>query len=246
MSELVQKIQNAKIYFGVPTVDGNVNVAFLKSMCETQRILDKYGIQHGLGVIQRDCYVARARNEIANAFLKTDYTHLFFIDADMGWEPLKVVKMLGRDKDIVFGGYINKDDNDKKYVLQPLKDDNGNLITENGLIKCLSGPTGFMCIKREVLEKMNGRREYYDKDEKFSAFFHCSIRKINGSSKWMGEDIDFCLDWHSLGGELWCEPDISFQHVGIKIWECNFMGDLREINQKKSEIDKLREVAKEV
>lgn len=227
MSELIEKMRGFKVFFGVPTIDAKVSVPFLMSMLETQEILKNYGIESYVGVIQRDCYVARARNEIAACFLKSGYTHLFFVDSDMGWEPNKVIKVLGRDRDSVFGGYVGKTDDEKKYMLQTFKDDYGKLITENGLIKCFSGPTGFMCIKREVLVQLIEKYpdlEYYVEDEKVHTFFHCGIRGVNGKSQWFGEDIDFCLKWGAIG-DSWCEPDIKFWHAGIKVWECNFQED---------------------
>jgi hypothetical protein len=224
------KMKNFKVMFGLPTIDAKVDVHFMVSMVNTCVMLNKFGIQYNIIPVLRDCYVARARNEIVTEFLKSDYTHLFFVDADMGWEPKKVIKVLGHDKDIVFGTYPQKNDSGK-YVHQTLKND-GNLIVENGLIKCLSGPTGFMCIKREVFKKFREKYPNYSYDGNF-AYFHCSVRSVGDGIKWFGEDVDFCHKWYSAGGELWCEPDILFQHSGMKIWEGNYWNDLQNQQQKR-------------
>ena len=225
--DLVEKVKKAKIYFGLPTYDGKVDIHYFMNMLATQRLLDKYGIQSFIHPVLRDVYIARARNDIAADFLKSDYTHLFFIDADMGWQPEKVLKLIARDKEVVFGGYSTKDEKNM-YLFQPYRPD-GNLVTEDGLVKCLSGPTGFMCIKRQALEKMRDKypnMAYEDDNQQKWNFFHCYVRNIIGKQQWFGEDVSFCHNWVSMGGDLWCEPDITFQHIGTKTWECNYNTDL--------------------
>ena len=124
--DLLSKVQNAKIAFGVPTIDGKVDIHFLMSMQQTGHILNKYGIRYNIIPVMRDVYIARARNAIVTDMLSGDYTHLFFIDADMGWDADKVIKMIARDKDVVFGAYVMKNDEKKQYVHEPEKKANGD------------------------------------------------------------------------------------------------------------------------
>lgn len=227
------KLKAVKVCFAVPSYDGKVCVQFLHSFAITISMLQAYGITWNLTIVQGDCYVARARNELASNFLRTDFTHLFFIDSDMGWDPAAVIKLLARDKDLILGAYHLKNDGKvKKYVVEPIIPE----IAEGGAFRVISGPTGFMCVRRNVFARIatafpnllysndKGRDEY--------AFFHCSLRKIAGAEKnsWYGEDIDFCHKWVSLGGEIWCEPDINFDHVGQKVWTCNLASDLKIAN----------------
>jgi len=228
---LIKKVQEFKILFGLPTYDSKVDIHYMMSMISTSHMLNKYGIKHDIAPVLRDVYVARARNEIVNEFLKReDYTHLFFIDADMGWDPKKVLKLIARDKDVIFGAYLLKTDDKYQYSHQPLKS-GSKLISNNGLIQCLSGPTGFMCIKKDVFIKMREKYPDYAYENGY-AYFHCSVRALNDTPRqWYGEDVDFCHKWVSMGGEIWCEPDIDFKHCGMKIWDCNYWSDIQKVQE---------------
>jgi len=230
---IIERMKAFSIYFATPTIDGKVGAHYLKNMLYTQKLLNKNGIHSDVSLVQRDVYVQRARNELAADFLESGYTHLFFIDADMGWEPKKIIKMLARDKDVLFGAYIHKSKNGK-YVHQVEKNGSEKLITHDGLVKCVSGPTGLMCIKRNVFETMISEHPemmYFDATgKKQYDFFSCSVKNINGTPLWFGEDIDFCQKWRDMDGEIWCEPDITVNHEGMNIWKCNYFEDLKKVN----------------
>jgi len=225
---LVDKVKNFSVYFALPSYDSKVDIHFLMSMLATQRMLDKYGIRNGMGISQGDCYIQRARNELTADFLKNDYTHIFFIDSDMGWDPEKVLSLLALDLPFVCGAYqIKNDQVPKKYVIDPLPL-KGGMHFENNLIKLRGAPSGFMCVKRTVFEQMIDAYglEYERDGKKEYNFFSCGVR----SGQWFGEDIDFSHKWLALKGEIWCEPDIDFTHSGYKSYECNFNNELRRRN----------------
>lgn len=229
LDEVAEKVKAARVRFALPSYDGRVCVQYLNSMAGTMKLFHAYGIQWSVSIVQGDCYVARARNELAAAFLRSDSTHLFFIDADMGWDPDAVIKLLARDKELILGAYhLKNDKTPKKYVIEPIHP----AVQENGIFRVLSGPTGFMCIHRSVFEKMAEQYpdlEYVsEKGHREAAFFHCSLRKLGGATvnSWYGEDIDFCHKWAAMGGEIWCDPNITLDHVGQKVWTCNLTDDL--------------------
>lgn len=53
----------------------------------------------------------------------------------------------------------------------------------------------------------------------FMECFRCNIEKDGGR---IGEDIYFQQRYREMGGTVWCEPNISFKHIGVKGWEGNF------------------------
>ena len=58
----------------------------------------------------RDSLVTRARNKLVTEFLKTDCTHLFFIDADISFEPDDLIRVLAFNKPLVAAPYPIKKD----------------------------------------------------------------------------------------------------------------------------------------
>ena len=52
--------------------------------------------------------VTRARNTCVAVFLKGEYTHLLFVDADIEFEPECIRRLLSRDRDVVCAPYAQK------------------------------------------------------------------------------------------------------------------------------------------
>jgi hypothetical protein len=123
--------------------------------------------------------ITRARNYLVDEFLRSDCTHLMFIDSDIGFDPndviaLSVIAEAGSDKEIVCGPYpkkciawekikraVDKGFADKNpenlekyvgdYVFNP-KEGTGSIPLDEP-VEVLEGGTGFMMIQRSALEK---------------------------------------------------------------------------------------------
>ncbi len=214
-----------KLYIATPAYDGKVFVDYVTSLISTIQILKEVGIDYELGLENGDCYVAKARNKLARMFLNSDCTHLLFIDADVGWDVANIPKILVQNYDICLGAYPMKKE-DKTFPVNLLMDENNNLVKDGKYQGLNMGATGFMCIKREVFEKLKTPElEYITTKEKKKEwnFFHCGI--ING--QWWGEDFDFCRKAVMEGFEIFCYPDITFRHWGVKHWEGNCNDQLK-------------------
>lgn len=170
-----------------------------------------------------DSYVDRMRNTIANKFLESDYTDLFFIDSDMAWNIESFLRILTADADIVGAGYPCKNNWDFFGCLV-INDENGKPIKNNkGLIKADGVPTGFMKIRKAVFDGLT--KEYPD-----------SYYIENGKKVWdffsriqpFGEDMSFCKRWRDIGGEIYIEPDCNIGHFGVKGWYGNYKDSLLE------------------
>lgn len=105
-----------------------------------------------------------------------EWTHLFWIDSDIGFSPDSFYRLLLADKDVVAGIYPLKRENwpeegvpagttqadfERMYTSYTIntndKDENGEIVLkvdEDGFMKVHDAPTGFMVIKRSVFEKM--------------------------------------------------------------------------------------------
>ena len=61
----------------------------------TKEILQKYGISVKFEFCKGDSLVSRARNNlVAKAMSDPSVTHIFFIDSDISWDPVNVLKLL--------------------------------------------------------------------------------------------------------------------------------------------------------
>jgi hypothetical protein len=96
--------------------------------------------------------VAKARNNIAWEFLtKTKASHLIFVDSDIGFLPGDIMRLINHDLPIVGGLYTHKRA-DLQWSARAIPGE--ELDPETGFQRVAAIGTGFLCVKREVFEKM--------------------------------------------------------------------------------------------
>tara|TARA_Y100001938_G_scaffold140406_1_gene208538 strand:- start:147 stop:860 length:714 start_codon:yes stop_codon:yes gene_type:complete len=166
--------------------------------------------------------ISHARNDIVDKFLKTDCTKILFIDADIGFEPEDIWRLLRKDVDLALAPYLTKNlsnPNESKFILK-FKDKTPD---EDGFVKITRGPAGFMMVDRNVFTKM--AKAYPEKitystqiqdgklveTKNFPAFFDCITCEEEGA---LGEDISFCKRWTDIGGEIYCDTIAALSHLG--------------------------------
>ncbi|HXJ61887.1 MAG TPA: hypothetical protein VNU68_35055 [Verrucomicrobiae bacterium] len=154
------------VVFGVPSFQGKPEREFVLSIMETQAALANAGIGYSMTLLAGDPYLGKVRNRIASQFLLSTphATDLFWLDDDIGWDPDAVVRLLQRPEDVICGVYPQKKDALSFPVTLELAPD-GQMIEKDGLYLAQLAPTGFMRIKRHVLEQMAQKvGKYYETD----------------------------------------------------------------------------------
>jgi len=229
--------EKCSVFFATPCYGGLVTDQFFLSIFKASQELVRHGITFRLTTLRNESLVTRARNILSAMFLESGATHLFFIDADIEFDPDSVIRMLAMDKDIIAAAYPKKAlpiqyAMNFKYI-DPVKK---QIRVENGAVEVWDASTGFFCIKREVFEKMMLAYPdlHYKNDsnidpklQKFCyAFFDTMIDKDeNGDNRYLSEDYTFCRLWQRLGGEIWMDPNTRLNHIGSYTFE----GDLSKI-----------------
>lgn len=216
-----------KVIFCIPTHYGQIESECHSSLVMAYALLREKGIAYDEFIVKGCPYVQIARNNLVAMFMnEPDATDLFFIDADVGFQPEAVLALLERKEDIVAGIYPLKRDLGDFPVRIKMED--GVPIGQNGLIEAELLPTGFMRIKRRVFEVMqNAHPELkyeishvnIDIDIKYAYdLFTIGIR----DGVLTPEDYAFCKKWSTLGGQLWVHPNVTFHHIGRKAYVGNY------------------------
>lgn len=113
MREL-QQIQNQiksmkkppHICFLVPCYGGTIFLNFHTSLINTLQLMSALGIKSKVLYCPNDSLVTRARNNlVAKGMADLSVTHLMFIDTDITWEPVEILKLLFADKYLCGGIY---------------------------------------------------------------------------------------------------------------------------------------------
>jgi len=108
----------------------------------------------------------------------------------------------------------------------------GRIGVKDGFARVRYAGTGFLMIRRTVLERMQAhypelqyRREHQahdplrDSPHRF-ALFDCLIDRTSGA--YLSEDFSFCQRWTAMGGEIWADLSSKLSHTG----PLTFQGDV--------------------
>lgn len=253
-------LRKERIFIATPCYGGQLTEAYFRSTIRLLTFCNQHQIPVAFGTIANESLVTRARNVLVAYFLQSNFTRLMFIDADIEYQVEDVIKLIAHNKDVAVGAYPKKGVNwqrireSVKQTDQPLDDkaiasfgsdyainfkflnrEQKQIAIENGLIRLHDGATGFMMIKREVIDQMiekypelkynNDLNTPPELNPHFYAFFDTMIDPKD--KRYLSEDYTFSRRWQDIGGEIWLDPSISLNHYG----SFNFQGNPSQIIQ---------------
>ena len=228
-----------KLFVATPMYGGQCTGYYATSLLNLSRCLDREVI---FSFMFNESLITRARNGLAHGFLKSEASHMMFIDADIHFNPQDVQPMIDADKEIICGIYPKKEINwhsvkkafDRGIPEEQVKNfsgsfvvnlvDNANEVTVpiNQPVEIWNGGTGFMLIKREVFEKLSEHVPSYVNDvhdlagtlkqDEIKEYFATSIEPE--TNRLLSEDYHFCKIWRKIGGKVWAAPWVKLGHIG--------------------------------
>jgi hypothetical protein len=240
-----EELQKQRLFIGTPMYGGQCTGIYTKStndlsmLCSTHKIPLKYYFLFNESLIQR------ARNYIVDEFMRSDCTHLLFIDADIGFDPRDALALLAlqisdpEKYDIVCGPYpkktiawekvsiaaqqgIGKDNPfeleryTSDFVFNPVAGIKQFKLSEP--VQVAEGGTGFMLITRAALEKY---RDSYP--ELAYRPDHVRTEQFDGSRD-IHAYFDCIIDPKS---RRYLSEDYFFCHkareIDLKVWMCPWM-----------------------
>lgn len=228
------------VFIATPMYGGMAAGTYTMSLAHTPATFFKNGIGLFYSCVMNDSLVPRARNYLTFQFLQSAATHLMWIDADIGFDPADIVRMVGADRDIVCGIYPKKEihwrevaraaregvpperlrDYEHSLVVN-LIDDSPDRVSADGLVEIANAGTGFMLIKRGVFEALSDDAPSYvdgsTPDIALKAFYAVSIDPDSGNSL-LSEDFHFCRLARSRGFKIHAAPWVRLNHTGTYIF----------------------------
>lgn len=212
-----------KVLLAIPSYD-KPDTSLTFALARSREALSEAGIQSALLILEGNCHVDDARNSIVRDFLESDCTDLVFIDSDVTWEPKALVQLCQRDVDIVGGVYPYRREGSEAMPVRLM--DGGKVI--DGLREVEGLPTGFMKIRRHVLEAMASERPwYFDKIYPTHLVFNRSEPDAE-HTRW-GGDLDFCRRWREMGGRIYADEELRLGHVAKIVIYDSLAAHLRRI-----------------
>lgn len=233
------------IHLATPCYGGLVTQIYMQSVLRLMQHAAQSGFDLSLSMLGNDSLITRSRATLLARFLDLpEATHLLFIDADIGFDPLQVERMLNADRDVAGGIYPLKcqdwnhaavaraaagephDSAALSYVGLP---EAGAAPDEAGFVRATYAGTGFLMIKRAALLRLIEAHPEtrYSVTQSWPprpasphqyALFECMIEPETGI--YLSEDYAFCRRWRDLGGAIWLDTRGSLTHSGA----CDFTG----------------------
>ena len=237
-------LRKRKIMIATPMYGGQCAGIYTKSSTDLATLAKGYGVDCRFYYLFNESLITRARNYLVDEFMRSDCTHLMFIDSDIGFDPQDVLALAaiaepGTDKEIVCGAYPKKAiawekikkavdkgfaDQDPSvleryvgdYVFNPA--DGSGQMKLNEPAEVLEGGTGFMMIQRSAFEKYaEAYPEFSYKPD------HVRTESFDGSREIMAY-FDCVIDPDS---KRYLSEDYMLcqwaRKAGIKVWLCPWM-----------------------
>lgn len=240
----IEELRKRKIFLATPMYGGQCAGMFAKSVADLTSICTSNGIELRSYFLFNESLITRARNYCVDEFMRSDCTHMMFIDSDIGFDPRDVLAMLAlqsddSEYDVLAGPYPKKCISWEKIKLavdKGIADDDPNVLEKfvgdfvfnpkggGGNIR-IDIPvevseigTGFMMTKRSAFEKFEKAFPQYSYKPD-----HVRTEQFDGSREIMQyfqAEIDPASKRY-LSEDYWfCQKLIE---IGGKVWYCPWM-----------------------
>ena len=240
-----------------PSHDGKFFFNYVNSLLNFQNTAMQLGMPVQYLLIQGESLITRARNNcVANFLENKDWTHLFWVDSDIGFTPEAALRLLQSDYDIAAGVYpLKREDwptqglpqemtyeqflaNFQRYTVNARKSEGQEsldiVIQEDGFIEMSEAPTGFMVIKRNVFERI---MQHYPElqyvpdsvgiEDKGLHYRFFDVMVDPKTKRYLSEDYGFCRLWEGMGEKIYIDALSNLTHQGMKMYSGNFASSLQ-------------------
>lgn len=232
--------QKPHLMIATPCYGGQMAVAYVSSLLALQQACFAQNIKVQFNLRSGDALITRVRSELAAEFIASDATHLLFIDADIGFQPEQVFRLLAFDADVTAAAYpLKRIDWEKvrriarsdqpdleasclDYVVY--LEGKGPIKAHKGFVRVVYTGAGFLMIRREAWLRMcdaypNLRYKSVQNESDLTkeppyrhALFECAIDPETGL--YLSEDYAFCRRWRDVGGTIWLDLKSELTHYG--------------------------------
>ena len=217
----VDFLRTTKVHIAMPCYGGMLTESTFMSFIKWANTARQLGIDWTLETMVNESLISRARNTLTAKFLDMpDATHLFFVDADIGWEPWHLLVLLNRDVDVIGGLYPMKT-MPIKWVVNGFE---GAEEGPDGLQEVSKAGTGFLLMKKHVFEKLKSHpavKQYKNDigldpkfDQHLKTYFDTAVRQ----NRYYSEDWTFCENWRDMGGKIWMDKRVLLRHSGSYVF----------------------------
>ena len=224
------------IFLATPCYGGQAHMLYTQSLLALRPACALRGVGLALDLGGGEALIGRARAGMLARFLASPATHLLFVDADTGFAPEAVFRLLASGRDVVGGGYPRKgldltalreaiaagDPDPVRRAVRPEFEPlaASDAPAHDGLIAAASVGTGFLMVSRQAARRMTEgypqlRARLGDVSganvSEAVMVFDSFVEPETG--RYLTDFEAFCRRWRDLGGEVWADPGCQVSHL---------------------------------
>ena len=228
----IDYLRQQRVHICMPCYGGMLTESTFMSFIKWSNTARQLGLDWVIETMTNESLISRARNTLVAKFLQNpSTTHLFFVDADIGWEPWHLLALINHDEDVVCGLYPMKS-LPVKWVVNGVE--GGETKADGNLIEVSKAGTGFMLVKRHVFDKLNAHPAVKpfnndiglpkELDPFLKTYYDTAVRE----NRYYSEDWTFCENWRDLGGKVWVDRRVLLRHTGTYVFDYQTQAPLLE------------------
>ena len=224
-------MQNNKIslLIAIPCYGGQLCSETISGIYKLTKHLERVNIFNELLLVANESLITHGRSTIANIFMNdTNHTHLMMIDADVGFQPEDVIKLLELEVDFSSACYpmkvlpdqynfsiINKEFNADHTAIVVSKIGAGfNLVTRK-VFEDIA--TKYPQLKYIPIDKSIGYKVSEARRDNSFAYFETYIDP--NTKHLISEDFAFNIRYNSTGGRIWMHLGVKLTHTGSHVFQ---------------------------
>lgn len=244
-------LKDIRPFVATPSYSGALSSICVRGLLGLVNLAWQHGFAMQTRFLDGDCLIPRARARLTAEFMAdARWTHLFWIDDDVGFAPEAALRLLLAGREVVAGIYPLKTDGwpagglahelpagstradfealHARFPVQWLTEPRA--VDADGFVEVQGAPTGFMLIARSVFTRMAqaypALRYKPDTSDGQAAppphyrFFDMQPEPDNG--RYIGGDFAFCQRWRALGGQVHVDTRSDMVHRGLHDYSGHF------------------------
>ncbi|OUM02541.1 hypothetical protein [Variovorax sp. JS1663] len=246
-----EALKTIRPFVATPSYGGAMSSIYVRSLLGLVNLAWTQGFAMQTRFLDGDSLIPRARNRLVAEFMAdARWTHLFWIDADIGFPPEAALRLLLAGRDVVAGVYPLKTEGwpaeglrtplpagttraqfEAAHARFPANAPQG-AVDEDGFLEVLDAPTGFMLIARAVFERLAAAfpelrytPDAPTDDPASRAWPHYRFFDVMaepGNGRYLSEDYAFCRRWQAIGGQVFVDARSRLAHQGLRTYTGDF------------------------
>lgn len=240
----IDELRKRKLFVATPMYGGQCAGMYTRSIADLSAFCAKYEIPLQLYYLFNESLITRARNYCVDEFMRSDATHLMFIDSDIGFNPQDVIALLSlmsddSPYDVIGGPYPKKCiswEKIKMAVDKGVADQDPNVLEKyvgdyvfnpkggqreipiGEPVEVMEIGTGFMMVRKETFHKYAAAypEQSYKPD-------HVRTEHFDGSREIIAY-FDCIIDPVT---KRYLSEDYNFcyhaEKIGLRVWFCPWM-----------------------